>query len=79
MAFPQFSLLDITVKVIPPFNSIASKLMEYYMHPLILQNFSLLFLGEKRILMLTNRNTPDLFHIWHLAMTVQADDYSAAH
>lgn len=29
--------------------------------------------------MLTNTKTPDLFHIWHLAMTIQVDDYSAAH
>lgn len=29
--------------------------------------------------MLTNCKTPDLFHIWHLAMTIQVDEYSAAH
>lgn len=50
------------------------------MYPLMLQNFSLLFLGgKKKVLMLTNCKTPDLFHIWHLAMTIQVDDYSAAH
>lgn len=64
-AFPKLFLLDITVKFMAPFNSIASKLMEYYMYFLIKQNFSLFFLeGKKKVLILTKCKTPDVFYIW---------------